>query len=387
MGKYEEWFTGLPWNDGNDPHFNKDGNSLSHWFGDKRHFRPWYDDDSDYNTNAKSYYDYIAYRTRQLDYIIQAINKLLDRNLQVEDTNTVDLEKIGEWLNKEDTETLRAYVKISNQTLNATKTLDDGIYTKDLMPDINQLRADLERVRADLQSKIDNLQAQINQVRADLQSKIDNLQGQINTINNRLSDLENSLNQLRQTVQNNYSTLQNQIDALREQIKQLQKSISINGKIEVPRAIDISNSVNLAKGVELGNVTNSTRISIVATLGSTRLNSIFTVAELKSNAAHIFLTNANDKNDGVNMCEAFTHIIGNKLFCTTVHNFDLNHKGGFYSVHNPWRENNDGDMSITGNTPYYEDVDPEYLAGTGRTRDLLFQSVTVYDQVDPISIS
>lgn len=152
MGKYEEWFTGLPCNDGNDPHFNKDGNSLSHWFGDKRHFRPWYDDNADYNTNAKSYYDYIAYRIKQLDYIIQAINKLLDHNLQVEDTNTVDLEKIGDWLNKDDIETLKAYVKISKQGLNATQAMEDGIYTKDLTPEIEKIRADLEKERAYLHS-------------------------------------------------------------------------------------------------------------------------------------------------------------------------------------------------------------------------------------------
>lgn len=337
MGKYEDWFAGMPWCDGDDPHFNKDGNSLSDWFGDKRHFRPWYDDDSDYNTNAKSYYDYIAYRTRQLDYIIQAINKLLDRNLQVEDTNTVDLEKIGEWLNKDDTETIKAYVKLSKEALNATQAKDDGIYTKDLMPDIEKLRADVERIRNDLQSKIDNLQRQL--------------------------------------------------DALREQIKQLQKSISINGKIEVPRPIDISNSVNLAKGVELGNVTDNTRISIVATLGSTRVNSIFTAGELKGNAAHVFLTNAYDYNDGIAFCEGFTKIIGGKLFCTTVHNYELFVNGGLKQVHKPWREDNDGSQSTPRNTPYFDDVDPEYLAGTGRTRDLLFQSVTVYDQVDPISVS
>lgn len=337
MGKYEEWFTGLPWDNGNDPHYNKDGCSLSNWFGDKRHFRPWYDDDSDYNTNAKSYYDYIAYRTRQLDYIIQAINKLLDRNLQVEDTNTIDLEKIGEWLKKDDTETIKAYVKISKQALNATVANDDGIYTKDLQPDIDRLRADLEKLRGDLEK-----------IKTDIQKEI---------------------------------------DVLKEQINQLQKSISINGKIEVPRAINISQSNNLANGVDLGHVSDNIRISIVTTLGSTRVNSIFTVGELKGNAAHVFLVNANDYNDGLEFCEGFTKIIGNKLYCTTVHNYEMFVHGGLRQVHKPWRENNEGTQDDKQNTPYFDDVDPEYAAGTGRTRDLIFQSVTVYDQVDPVSVS
>ena len=66
----------------NDPSFNKDWEEICHWIGDKRHFRPWYDDDADYNTNAKSYYDFLARFIRQLDYMITLINKLLDENIE-----------------------------------------------------------------------------------------------------------------------------------------------------------------------------------------------------------------------------------------------------------------------------------------------------------------
>lgn len=152
MGKYEEWFTGQPWYDANDPHFNKDANTLPDWFGDKRHFRPWYDDAADYNTNAKSYYDYIAYRTRQLDYIIDAVNKSLSRNLQTEGTNTVNLERQGDWLNKDDTETLKANVKLSGQSQNATKALNDGIYTKDLSPEVDALKKQIKQILASIAS-------------------------------------------------------------------------------------------------------------------------------------------------------------------------------------------------------------------------------------------
>ena len=79
-----------PWQ--NDPVFNKDGDrTISEWFGDKRHYRPWFDPDADYNTNAKSYYDYLAYRVKQLDYMIDAINDLLRRDINTKDTDTVKL--------------------------------------------------------------------------------------------------------------------------------------------------------------------------------------------------------------------------------------------------------------------------------------------------------
>ena len=338
------------------------------WYGDKRHFRPWYDSNADYNTNAKSYYDYL-----------DTINKLHARDINIQDTSSVHLTKEGEWLNDDDIELFKAYVKISGAAQNALKQYEDGLFVFDFSDEIAKLHAK----DAELQGNIDALRKHVDDSDKHLQDKIDalsnkaaDLQNQINALGNRVSSLESNVN-----------NLNNKINQLQEQLKQLQRSITINGKIEIPRNVDIRNSNNLADGVDLGNITDNTRISIVATLGSTRLNSIFTVYELKGTAAHVFMTNAMDKNDGLEFCEAFTRIINGKLYCTTVHNFDLSKKNGFYSVHNPWKEDNDGDPGITGNTPYYDDVDPEYKAGTNRTRDLLFQTVTVYDQVDPITVS
>lgn len=329
MGRYEDWFVGIPWYDGDDPHFNKDGNSLSDWFGDKRHFRPWYDDDSDYNTNAKSYYDYIAYRTRQLDYIIQAINKLLDRNLQVEDTNTVDLEKIGEWLNKDDKETIKAYVKLSKETLNATQAKDDGIYTKDLMPDIEKLRA----------------------------------------------DLANKYNELKEII----NSLQQQIDRLREQLKQILASISTNGKVEVPRNVDISGNNYLINKVDLGDVTDETRVTITAHLGSTRLTSSYTVGELKGDSCHVFIGNTVDNLPRMQYSELFTKIVdGNKLWATVAHTFEL-------------RADENKIIELTksskSNQPYYSTQSPDYLDRDNQDQHAIWvDKVVVYDLKEPVNI-
>lgn len=323
MGKYEDWFEGQPWDDTNDPHYNKDGNDLSDWFGDKRHFRPWYDDDTDYNTNAKSYYDYIAYRTRQLDYIIDAINKALSRGLQVSSTNTIDFEKLGEWLNKDDIETLKAFVKISNQTLNATKANDDGIYTKDLSPDIDQLRSDLERVR-------DNLQRQI--------------------------------------------------DALKTQVEQILQAISSNGKVEVPRQISIDGNHYLINKVDLGDVTDQTRVAITGHLGSTRLTTSYYVSELKTDLSHLFIGNTLDDTGTLQYSEIFTKITdGNKLWATTQHTFHVSAT----------------DQKITemskcydsGGNPYYNTQSPEYLDESNQYQHMIWiDKVVVYDLKDPVSM-
>lgn len=150
----------------NDPSYNKDGWHLSHWFGDKRHFRPWYDDDADYNTNAKSYYDYLGFRIAQLDAIIDAINKLINRNIKTNQTNTVDLQKLGDW-STGDIITLLANVKVSRETLNAIETRDDGLFVKDLKPLINDLQRQVNEIK-NIQAKHDRV------IRKIVQSLINN---------------------------------------------------------------------------------------------------------------------------------------------------------------------------------------------------------------------
>ena len=150
----------------NDPSYNKDGWHLSHWFGDKRHFRPWYDDDADYNTNAKSYYDYLGFRIGQLDAIIDAINKLIKRNIKTNQTNTVDLQKLGDW-SSDDIITLLANVKVSHETLNAIEIRDDGIYARNLKPLIDDLQQQLNNVK-NVQAKHDRV------IRKIVQSLINN---------------------------------------------------------------------------------------------------------------------------------------------------------------------------------------------------------------------
>ena len=156
----------IPHDPRNDPSYNKDGWHLSHWFGDKRHFRPWYDDDADYNTNAKSYYDYLGFRIAQLDALIDAINKLIKRNIKTNQTNTVDLQKLGDW-SSDDIITLLANVKVSHETLNAIEIRDDGIYARNLKPLIDELQQQLNNVK-NIQAKHDRV------IRKIVQSLINN---------------------------------------------------------------------------------------------------------------------------------------------------------------------------------------------------------------------
>lgn len=62
------------------------------------HYQPWYDDKADYNTNAKSYYDYLARFNYFLHVTTDFINRLMDRDVTVTESPTIEWVKKGDWL-------------------------------------------------------------------------------------------------------------------------------------------------------------------------------------------------------------------------------------------------------------------------------------------------
>lgn len=186
----------------NDESFNKDWADIQHWFGDKRHFRPWYDDDADYNTNAKSYYDFLARFIRQLDYMITLMNKLLGQNIETLETNTVRLLKDGDWkkyhiehgnvvydAGGSNIEKLSAYVKISKASLNDIVAKDDGIWSENFQPKIDALNR-----------RIDELDAKVERYHTELTNLINALTQRVSSLENRVTTLENALKKLLQNL-------------------------------------------------------------------------------------------------------------------------------------------------------------------------------------------
>lgn len=322
-----EWYN-LP----NDPSFNKDWADIAHWFGDKRHFRPWYDDDADYNTNAKSYYDFLARFIRQLDTMIGLINKLLAEDIATTNTPAINLTKAGDWQKghvcngewiyddgEDGIETLTATLILSMRELNSAKILDDGLYVKDLQP------------------------------------QIDDLQNQINNINQDITNIK-------------------------KQITQIFNSIASAGKIEVPRHINPGSNSHLITPVALGNVTDDTRIGITWHIGSTRQTNYYTVGDLKGTDSHLFGYNFDDASNGGIFLEAFTRIINGSLVITTLHSW-LIHQGGdttWYAY--PWAEN--AEIPATRDTIYYDTQDPRYTEQTPPWNNgINIDDIIVYDLV------
>lgn len=135
------------------------------------HYQPWYDDRRDYNTNAPSYYDYLAHQKFLSDEAIELINRNARRNFYVTDTNSIDLTKKGDWVDNEnpctgkewkptvreryyydDIVEIVADLKVSKQNVNVTiagmtqtcpnvlRVLTEGAYVPDYSAFIADLR-------------------------------------------------------------------------------------------------------------------------------------------------------------------------------------------------------------------------------------------------------
>lgn len=186
---------------------------------------PWYDDLSDYNTNAKSYYDYLARNNRILEALASFVNRLLDRDIEVRDTYSVDLEIIGNWLdngecapnNYDDIITLLANVILSPHETNysfdrlpkgeflhnlrqktyvisnAIKEFSSGLYAPDYKPILDDLFLAVEELRQDLNL----LRHDHDQLRFDhnkLSNEFNTLKADHEKLKNALQKILNSLN-------------------------------------------------------------------------------------------------------------------------------------------------------------------------------------------------
>lgn len=182
-------------------------------------YKPVYDDRVDYQTNAKSYYDYLARYNKELVEIENFINRLLKRDLQVSDTDTINLVKKGNWLSDEccrydDIIKLQSNVKISSHiTLkfleatkkqyelnNAIQVYSDGLY----VPNLLNLITALDNEIVDLQNAIKKINQEITNIYQDIKNinqEITNIKNDITNIYNRLDILQGGGN-YKQLVQN-----------------------------------------------------------------------------------------------------------------------------------------------------------------------------------------
>ena len=198
-------------------------------------WQPWYDDRRDYNTNAPTYYDYLAHMNKLPEAEVEVINNVAKRNIAVKNTNTIEMNKQGDWISEGDkgdngqaswhyVVNLTANVKIDDirrptirfkdkkyNCTNSIRILDYGLYVPEYLPIMNDMQEDINRVanaHSDyvtyndskieqfhasinyLNGEVDTLKAENAKLRSAIQKFIDNMNYNGNATTNNIEDFQ-----------------------------------------------------------------------------------------------------------------------------------------------------------------------------------------------------
>lgn len=251
------------------PAYNHGPMEAPHYpFSLEGHWQPWYDDRRDYNTNAPTYYDYLANFNKVIADIVELLNRVARRNIQVEDTNCVDLTKINDWIEEDnscktwhDVITLKADVILSTykraidfdgtkyELENIIECLSTGLYAEDYKPLLDHLKDKLNKEITDRTNGDNNLQQQITNLNNQLTTLKQQLGSYITSTNNRLNTLESNVTQLQSKVTTLESAIQKIVTNLYDGGNATTNNIStyqINNKIA-------AGNINLYGGTTDGN--------------------------------------------------------------------------------------------------------------------------------------
>lgn len=89
--------------------------SLAGMLFNHRRFTPWYDDRADYNTDAKSYYDYLSRNNKILDAISYLLNKVMYRDINVNSTDSIEMKQSNKWSDDNNAIQLYSNVKLTSK--------------------------------------------------------------------------------------------------------------------------------------------------------------------------------------------------------------------------------------------------------------------------------
>lgn len=177
-------------------------------------YDPLYDDDADYNTNAKSYYDYLARFNKHMKLMTDMINRAMRRNLTVKGSKAIKFIKVGDWIDngkcgehddvinleidlivsKQKRKVLFENLKLKEYELsNAITVLEDGVYSPDYLPVLEQQAKEI----ADIHNDIKN----INKAIDNINNEIKDIKKNITTINKNITNMQDNTKVLQDALQ------------------------------------------------------------------------------------------------------------------------------------------------------------------------------------------
>lgn len=204
---------------------------------------PKYDKNVDLHTNESYFYDFLGKWVEVWHQMGKKINRLFRRNIEVIDTNSIDLTKIGDWLQTEgdycdyqDVISLQADVIISTSTEsysgivtgtprtitipNGTVVKNNGVWSPDYKAVLDYLQSEINKALARITKNEQDIAA--------LTIRVNNLEIRVEDHETRITVLENKVSVLEQwriTIDNWKNTIDTAITNIRNDITNIQNDI------------------------------------------------------------------------------------------------------------------------------------------------------------------
>lgn len=237
----------------------------------ENHYQPWYDDRRDYNTNAPSYYDYLANTNRYLDKLTWLTNRVARRNINVQSTNAIRYTKEFDWIdegkergiNWHDIINLKCELVLSKlvkrfqyqkldgryKDLEGPNSLvieNDGLYNPDVTNYLLELNKD---VRA-LNTKIDNLKADIlravDEKTKEFERRIDEKINNIRVPDNQNQQVnETKVNEL---IDNKLTEIKPKVDNINRAVEKIVTNLNTSGATDGTELATFNLVSNIAHG-------------------------------------------------------------------------------------------------------------------------------------------
>lgn len=236
----------------------------------ENHYQPWYDDRRDYNTNAPSYYDYLANTNRYLDKLTWLTNRVARRNINVQSTNAIQYTKEFDWIdeNKErginwhDVINLKCELVLSKLVKRLQYQQLDGQY-KDLEspnsliiendglfnPDVTNYILELNKDVRSLNNKIDNLKADIlravDEKTKEFERRIDEKINNIRVPEQNQQVNETKVNEL---IDNKLNGIKPKVDNINRAVEKIVTNLNTSGATDGTELATFNLVSNIAHG-------------------------------------------------------------------------------------------------------------------------------------------
>ena len=236
----------------------------------ENHYQPWYDDRRDYNTNAPSYYDYLANTNRYLDKLTWLTNRVARRNINVQSTNAIKYTKEYDWIdegkergiNWHDVINLKCELVLSKlvkrlqylqldgnykdlESPNSLVIENDGLYNPDFTNYLLELNKD---VRA-LNAKIDNLKTDIlravDEKTKEFERRIDEKINNIRVPEQNQQVNETKVNEL---IDNKLNGIKPKVDNINRAVEKIVTNLNTSGATDGTELATFNIVSNIAHG-------------------------------------------------------------------------------------------------------------------------------------------